>query len=117
MNTADLLARLSQEANQRPYIRQLEILEQTASLVKARLVISPDLFVQIYRNDRFDSTNLALIHNRRRIYGRDQLGGSWHRHTLSDPEAHDKSGLGRKAVTLDDFLDEVEIVLAELGLP
>jgi len=63
MNKADLLARLSQGANQRPYIRQLEILEQTSSLVKSRQVISFGIFVQMYRNDRFDSTNLALIHN------------------------------------------------------
>jgi hypothetical protein len=117
MNVANLLERLPLEAQQRPYVRRLEILEQTSSLVKARLIISPDLFVQIYRNDRFDSTNLALIHNQRRIYGRDQLGNSWHRHKMSDPEAHDRSAEGQTVVTLDDFLDEVENVLAELGLP
>lgn len=117
MNVTNLLERLPLEAQQRSYVRRLEILEQTSSLVKARLIISPDLFVQIYRNDRFDSTNLVLIHNQRRIYGRDQLGNSWHRHTMFDPEAHDRSAEGQTAVTLGDFLDEVEIVLAELGLP
>lgn len=117
MAASDILAQLSLEAEQRPYIRRLEILEQTASLVKARLIISSDIFVQVYRNDRFDSTNLALIYNRRRIYGRDQLGNSWHRHTVSEPEAHDRSESGRLAVTFEDFLNEVEIVLASLGLP
>lgn len=91
MNVADFAALLPQEARQRPYIRRLEILEQTSSLIKARLIISPDILVQVYRNDRFDSTNLALIHNQRRIYGRDHLGGSWHRHVTSDPAAHDRS--------------------------
>ncbi|HEY1408049.1 MAG TPA: hypothetical protein VF434_03860 [Promineifilum sp.] len=117
MSVADFLARLPLEAQQRPYIRRLEILEQTSSLVKARLIISTDVFVQLYRNDRFDSTSMALIHNQRRIYGRDHLGGSWHRHRAADPEAHDRSLEGRQAVSLGEFLDEVELVLAELGLP
>lgn len=117
MRASDFIAQLQFEAQQRPYILRLEVLELTPSLVKARLVISPDLFVQVYRNDRFDSTNLALIHNRRRIYGRDQLGASWHRHTQPDPEAHDRSLGGRQTVSLGEFLDEVEWVLAELGLP
>ncbi|MCL4805640.1 MAG: hypothetical protein KJ046_15160 [Anaerolineae bacterium] len=63
MNTSDLLAQLPLEAQQRPYILRLDVLELTPSLIKARLVISPDIFVQVYRNDRFDSTNLALIYN------------------------------------------------------
>ncbi|HMT21018.1 MAG TPA: hypothetical protein PKE20_07210 [Promineifilum sp.] len=117
MKVADIAAELPREARQRPYIRRLEIHEQTSSLIKTRLIISPDIFVQIYRNDRFDSTNLALIHNQRRIYGRDHLGSSWHRHITSDPSAHDRSIPGRIAVTLSVFLDEVESVMAELGLP
>lgn len=117
MTVANTLSQLSQEVQRRPYIRRLEILEQTSSLIKARLIISADLFVQVYRNDRFDSTNLALIHNQRRIYGRDQLASSWHRHVVAAPEAHDRSIEGRLAVTLDMFLDEVEVILAELGLP
>ena len=117
MNVAYFSAQLPLEAERRPYIRRLEVLEQTSSLIKARLIISVDVFIQVYRNDRFDSTNLALVHNQRRIYGRDQLGGSWHRHTLADPELHDRSRLGRHEVLLDEFLNEVEAVLAELGLP
>ena len=117
MNVADLLAQLPLEARRRPYIRRLVILEQTALLIKARFIISNDIFVQVYRNDRFDSTNLALVHNQRRIYGRDQLGGSWHRHALATPELHDRSTLGRRAIALNDFLNEVEAILAELGLP
>lgn len=117
MNASELLTQLPFEAQRRPYILRLEALEITPSLVKARLVISPDLFVQIYRNDRFDSTNLVLIHTQRRIYGRDQLGSVWHRHTVSRPDAHDKSEAGQQAVTVEAFLNEVEAILAELGLP
>lgn len=117
MNVGDLITQLPLEARQRPYILRLDILELTASLIKARLVISPDLFIQVYRNDRFDSTNLVLILNHRRIFGRDQLGRSWHRHAASNPETHDRSEQGQLAVTLREFLNEAEAVMAELGLP
>lgn len=117
MNVTDLLTQLPLEARQRPYILRLDVLELTPSLIKARLVISPDIFVQVYRNDQYDSTNLVLIYNQRRLYGRDRLGGSWHRHSVENPEAHDRSASGRQPISLSEFLDEVESILAELGLP
>ncbi len=117
MNSADLATSLHQQTSQRAYIRQLAILEQSANLIKARLYISSDLFVQIYRNDHFDSTNLVLIHNQQRIYGRDHLGGVWHRHTTNAPHEHDTSNKGRQATTLAEFLDEVELILARMNLP
>ena len=95
----------------------MEVLDQTLSLIKARLYISPDLFVRIYRNDRFNTTNLALIFNGGRIFGRDELDGRWHRHTHLAPEAHDTGEAGCKPVFLSEFLDEVEMVLSALDLP
>lgn len=117
MNVADLLVALRREANDRVYVRRLEILDRSSILLKARLFVSPDLFVQIYRNDRFDTTNLSLIHNRQRIYGRDYLGGVWHRHTVDAPHLHDTSSQGRQSVSLSEFLDEIEAVLAGMDLP
>jgi hypothetical protein len=73
--------------------------------------------VQVYRNDRFDTTNLVLVHNDRRIFGRDRLSGRWHRHPVHDPTSHDTSAEGQRGVSLDEFLDEVEAVLSSLGLP
>ena len=117
MNVADLFAALQQELASRAYLTRLDVLDQSVSLLKARLYISPELFVQVYRNDRFDTTNLVLIYNGRRIYGRDQLGGAWHRHTETGPNLHDTSAEGRHAVNLAQFLNEVESVLAMMGLP
>ena len=57
------------------------------------------------------------MHNEQRLYARDQLAGVWHRHTLAAPESHDTSTDGRRPVILAEFLDEVEDVLAALGLP
>ena len=117
MNVADLLVALHDEFRNRAYFNRLEVLDQTATLLKARLYISPDLFLQVYRNDHFDTTNLVLLHNGQRIYARDQLAGVWHRHTTTAPDLHDTSAEGIRPVNLSEFLNEIETVLATLGLP
>jgi hypothetical protein len=117
MNVNEWLRMLYQATDDRVYISRLEILEQSASLIKARLYISHDLFVQIYRNDRFDTTNMVLVYSNKRIYARDQLNGVWHRHPMSDPDLHDKSSAGQQPTDLAQFLDEVEAVLATMNLP
>ncbi len=91
MNAADLPATLGTELKRRKYFLRMDVLEQTPSLAKIRLYISPDLFVQIYRNDRYQTTSLALIHNGQRLFARDELDGRWHRHKVDTPEEHDIS--------------------------
>lgn len=117
MSVANFLIALHQETHSRVYIRHLEIRDHTSLMIKARLLISPDLFIQVYRNDQFDTTNLTLIHNKQRIYGRDYLGGIWHRHPVGTAHTHDTSAEGRRPISLSEFLDEVEIILAEKNLP
>ena len=117
MTVADLHADLQAEFSHRKYFTDLIVLEQSLRLLKVRLLVSVDLFVQVYRNDQFHTTNLALIHNGQRLCARDELDGHWHRHTHASPEEHVTSSDGRKPVTLSEFLDEVEQVLAELDLP
>jgi hypothetical protein len=117
MSVDDLLTALHEIIKSRPYIIRFEIMDQSVNMLKARLFINPDLFVQVYRNDKFNSTNYALIYNRQRIYARDQLGGKWHRHEIIDPELHDKSEEGRRPVSLSVFMDDVEILLTEMDLP
>lgn len=117
MKVTQWLNALHREAESRAYISRLDILDQSRTMLKARLYISPDLFVQVYRNDRFDTTNLVLLYGGRRTYARDQVGGRWHRHTTAAPHVHDISAEGRRSVELAEFLDEVEAVLAAMGLP
>jgi len=117
MNVSDLLVTLQKEKALRAYILRMDLLEQTQSLIKVRLYIAPELFIQVYRNDQFDTLNLVLIYNGQRLYGRDRLGGVWHRHDLTAPDQHDKSPEGQRSLTLPEFLDEVETVLAAMGLP
>lgn len=117
MKAEELPAIAGKELERRKYFVRMDVLDQTLSLVKIRLHITPDLFVQIYRNDVYKTTNLALIHNGQRLFARDELEGHWHRHTLLKPEEHDTSKEGRRLVKLSEFLDEVEQVLSALDLP
>jgi hypothetical protein len=117
MSVSDLMTSLREEAEKRVYFSRFDVFEETFSLLKARLYISPSIFVQIYRNDRFNTTNFVLVYNGERIFARDQLNGIWHRHLTSSPDVHDTSDEGLKPVSLPEFLDEVEIILAEMGLP
>jgi hypothetical protein len=117
MSVFDLAQAVQDELAQRAYLRRVEVLDQSTSLIKLRLQIASDLFVQVYRNDRFDTTDFVLMHNGQRLYARDQVGGRWHRHTQSHPEQHDTSPEGRRPIDLPEFLDEVETILATLGLP
>jgi len=117
MNVNQILNTLQKEAQARSYFICLDIIEQTTNLIKARLHITTAFFVQIYRNDLFDTTNFVLIYNGQRIYGRDQLAGNWHLHTASSPSAHDTSEEGKRHVGLSEFLDEVETVISKMDLP
>ena len=117
MTVTELHAALYREVSARAYIRRLDMFDLTASLLKARLMITSQLFVQIYRNDRFDTTNFPLIYNGRRIFGRDQLGGQWHRHPVEAPYRHDGSEEGRRPARLGGFLNEIESILARKNLP
>lgn len=53
MNVSDFASDAQREYKRRKYFVDLEILEQTRSVIKARLSISAGLFVQVYRNDPY----------------------------------------------------------------
>lgn len=71
----------------------------------------------MYRNDRLDTTNFVLLYNSQRLYARDELAGQWHRHPAEAPTQHDYTPEGQRAVTLDEFLNETEVVLTTMNLP
>lgn len=117
MTVKQLLDDIHNEHARRAYIQRVRILDHSQNLLKARLYISEELFVQVYRNARFNTTNLVLIYSNERVYARDQLDNNWHRHLSDNPNQHDMSSEGRRAIELSEFLDEVETVLVKLGLP
>lgn len=117
MTVSALLRDVYDALRERTYFTRLELLEQSTNILKLRLYITSTLFVQIYRNDRLDTTNLVLVYNGQRLYARDELAGQWHRHPAEDPAQHDYTPEGQRAVAFDEFLNEIEFVLSRLNLP
>ena len=61
MKVEHWLDALHREAQSRAYILRLDILDHSQRMLKARIYISPDLFVQVYRNDLYDTTPNRVI--------------------------------------------------------
>ena len=92
------------------------IVDLTENVVKVRVQITENIFVQVYYNRASGVRNYVLIGWNKRLFGRDCVGGSWHRHPFEDPEQHDFSGEGAKEVSVCDFIDEVITILKEEGI-
>ena len=99
-----------------PYYKKCHVLNRGKNHAKFRLVITKDLFVQVNRNELALITNLALINQSKRIYGRDEYKTQWHRHPSDNPNCHNFSEEGRKKISLQEFLSEVDDMLREKGL-
>ena len=111
-----LLKEATKLLQQYPYYKKCHVLNRGRSYVKFRLVITKDLFVQVNRNELALITNLALINQSKRIYGRDEYRTHWHRHASDNPSSHNFSEEGKKKVSLPEFLSEVDNILCEKGL-
>jgi hypothetical protein len=56
--------------------------------VNMKVFIDNELFIQIYGNTKKDKLNLALVFKRKRLYGYDSEGGTYHCHPFDDPDKH-----------------------------
>ena len=99
-----------------PYYKHIEVLLNEPNLVKLRIYIRDDLFVQIYQNDESKIASFSLVTGKERVFGRDKENRIWHRHPLGNPNYHDSSKEGKKAINLSKFFKEVDIVLKDLSL-
>lgn len=84
-----------------------EIEEKTTSILKAKIIFSQDLYIQVYANTRRPKISYALILNNHRLYGKDFLMGKWHRHPFESPHLHDTSTEGSKDAAIERFFLEV----------
>lgn len=94
-----------------PFIRQVVKLDETKYSVKYRLVLEKDLYIQIYRNLRNGTIGQVLVHQGRRLYGRDYDKGRWHKHPYENPDNHDFSAEGLREVLHEEFIAEVSAIL------
>ncbi len=89
MNLADFVDAL--EIATSKYLCKLRILAKTENTIKARIQISDRIYVQFYFHQVSGTTNYVLVGWDNRLFGRDCIGGSWHRHPFENPQAHDTS--------------------------
>lgn len=115
--TPDAVERdVQRAAAQWAFIQRVATIDKTDFTIKQRLHVDVECFVQVYVNTSKQLTSYTLVLNRSRIFGRDSEGGLWHRHPAGAPDQHDFSPEGQRAVSLDEFLREVQQILQDNGL-
>lgn len=116
MNVDEFERHILTAAAQWSFLRTVDTVDKTDYAVKLRLHVDVECFIQIYANVHKGIFSYALVLNRSRIYGRDNEGGTRHRHPHGQPDNHDVSPEGRTEVTLAQFLAEAQKVLKDEGL-
>jgi len=111
VNTIDTLLKEIGEIGGGYLFHDVKISDIQTHILKARLYLSEDLYIQVYRNDRNNITSFTLVVGDERLYGRDEIDGLWHRHPFSDPSTHNGSPEGRRSINLRGFFDEVYQIL------
>lgn len=67
----------------------LVVLKERVIFLKIRILVTEKLFIDIYYNSANNRTDYALINDKKRIFGCDNVG-DWHIHPLENPEEHRK---------------------------
>ena len=111
MKKTDLLAELLAAERRDWFVQRLAELEQTDDMLKARLEIQPDLFVQVYFSESSGRLQMALIQGRQRLFGKDNEGGQWHAHPYGAADRHLSIAAETSPQPLARFLAEVEQIL------
>lgn len=98
------------------YLLKVEILAKTKNAVKIKVPITENIYIQLYYNQKSGTKNYVLIGWNRRLFGRDCVGGEWHKHPFENPNEHDFSKNGKREVSILEFFHEVFNLLKENGL-
>ena len=115
--TADDVERdIQRIATEWAFIQDVKTVDKAENMIKMRLHVDTDCFIQVYANTQKQIFSYVLVLNRSRIFGRDCEGGLWHRHPHQAPDQHDFSPEGQRAVSFSEFLSEAQQVLQEEDL-
>ncbi|KPA10448.1 hypothetical protein MHK_009345 [Candidatus Magnetomorum sp. HK-1] len=111
IKTEEKLNDLSQSKN-----LTYQLLEKTQSILKARLLIEKNAFIQIYVNARKNKISYTLIINNQRTYSKDCIYGVWHMHPFKEPHFHDTSEIGKNPISVTDFVIKALYYYFEINL-
>ena len=77
-------------------------------ILKYKLIITKETFIQIYFNEDTGTTAFALISHGKRVFGIDyDTVRGWHRHPPENPDKH----IAYRQTCLSEFLDEALKIL------
>ena len=90
MDVAPFLSSLLDAPADRPVVQPVD-LETEAIVVRGRVLLEQDRFLQVYFNEETGTTAFALIEEEQRIWGGDydDLRG-WHVHPVDHPTRHEE---------------------------
>ena len=91
-------------------------MQEPKNAVKIRVPITENIYIQLYYNQESKTKNYVLVEWNRRLFGRDSVGGKWHKHPFENPDEHDFSRNGRREVSVSEFFNEVFNLLRKSGL-
>ena len=98
------------------FIEKVETLLRTQNTIKIKLSVTSNCFIQVYENIQKGTRNYVLVSGNQRLFGRDCDGGAWHCHPVENPDAHDFSNEGARAVSFEEFMYEVSETLVLLEI-
>ena len=90
---------------------KLEFQEANALRLRMRIILSSNLFIDVFYGVSKERIDFALIKETERIFGIDNLNG-WHRHPFGAVEQHQAI----KEPTLEKIFSEIKSVTAKQGL-
>ena len=88
MDVESFLSSLLEALADRPFVRSVD-LQTEAIVVRGRVLLEQDRFLQVYFNEETGTTAFALIEEEQRIWGvdYDDVRG-WHVHPVDNPSQH-----------------------------
>lgn len=88
-----------------------EVHEQNPFRLKARVLLSPGLFIEVFYSPRTRRISFALLKGTKRIFGIDNLNG-WHRHPFGEVERHQPI----REPSLQEIFMEIKDIVVSQGL-
>jgi len=88
MDVNQFLQQLLEELSQLPFVKNLD-LNTEVFVVKGRIFLENNFFLQVYFNARTETIAFALIKEEKRVWGIDfdSIRG-WHLHPVENPDDH-----------------------------
>ena len=106
MDIDRFLVSLLEELNTSDFVEKVDI-QREVFIVKGRVILKKNRFLQVYYNEKTGTTAFALIDCGKRIWGVDcdNIRG-WHIHPLKNPDSH----INTDSMTINEIIQRLKDV-------